>query len=625
MKRLLIICLLIVPIVASAQESQLTKRQSKKRIARLAELQRQYREIRYLPEGDIVIVSDSNYRDGVVDLSGREILPCQYHIHSFYDSPLLLVENDSLQGFLNRNGEWVLPMVYDASDDCTCGIEYLFSGGYTLVSLHGKFGAVDPNGNFIVPCIYDRFFLIDSANRHLVFCYPSDINDGAFITDMQGNLLYGPFQDINPFNEGLAAVMIGNRYGFIDTTGRIVIPCQYDEVRGGTRVIGFNNGYACVAKDGRYFFIDHDGNPLSNQEKSGFEPLCMLQDLILVHIRADYSSYGAVDKAGRVVIPLRYSGFGMLNNNSLFMQTDDKTDFYTLQGQFITSFREIQINEDLESFNTVSPFFAAQRDSLWGIVDSSLNTVIPFRYRYASYIGHGYCYLLTSDGLCHIVDMTGKTLLTAPVTGFWPVTTDLFSFFAYTPDSHSNSNYRYLQGYIDIYGNSTSDRKQARLLKEAARHRAEQYRNPVPQQTAASCETQSFEPSDDDQVFVVTEESPQFPGGDSALYMYLCTNIVYPDQARKEGIEGMVIVSFVVDTDGTITNTRILRDIGGGCGNVAVDVVRNMPPWTPGKVQGKSVRSIFNLPLLFQLSDDSGDDGMTKEERCQKQYSTWKK
>lgn len=86
-----------------------------------------------------------------------------------------------------------------------------------------------------------------------------------------------------------------------------------------------------------------------------------------------------------------------------------------------------------------------------------------------------------------------------------------------------------------------------------------------------------------------------------ALYKYLASNIHYPALAKENNITGKVYVTFVVEKDGSIANPRILRDIGGGCGQEAIRVVKSMPKWKPGKQRGKAVRVQFNLPVSFNL------------------------
>jgi periplasmic protein TonB len=104
------------------------------------------------------------------------------------------------------------------------------------------------------------------------------------------------------------------------------------------------------------------------------------------------------------------------------------------------------------------------------------------------------------------------------------------------------------------------------------------------------------------QIFTVVESMPSFPGGEAARIEYLNNNIKYPQMARESGIQGRVFVTFVVERDGSVTDVKVLRGIGGGCDEEAVRVIQNMPKWEPGKQRGKPVRVQFNMPILFKLN-----------------------
>jgi TonB family protein len=109
------------------------------------------------------------------------------------------------------------------------------------------------------------------------------------------------------------------------------------------------------------------------------------------------------------------------------------------------------------------------------------------------------------------------------------------------------------------------------------------------------------EPETTDEVFDEVEVSPEFAGGMEAMSQYLAENIQYPEQAKADGVEGRVMVGFVVEKDGSITDAEVLRGIGGGCDEEALRVVNAMPNWTPGKQNGEAVRTRFNLPVVFKL------------------------
>jgi periplasmic protein TonB len=110
------------------------------------------------------------------------------------------------------------------------------------------------------------------------------------------------------------------------------------------------------------------------------------------------------------------------------------------------------------------------------------------------------------------------------------------------------------------------------------------------------------EPPEEEEIFRVVEARPEFPGGDAALYAFLYKNMTYPGLAKEAGISGKVYVTFVVEKDGSITDVRVLRGIGGGCDEEAMRVVKNMPRWTPGKQRNIPVRVQFILDVKFTLS-----------------------
>lgn len=106
---------------------------------------------------------------------------------------------------------------------------------------------------------------------------------------------------------------------------------------------------------------------------------------------------------------------------------------------------------------------------------------------------------------------------------------------------------------------------------------------------------------DQSPVFVIVDEMPDYPGGENERNRFLATNIVYPEQATKYGIQGTVNVQFIIDTEGYVTNVKVLRGIGGGCDEESVRVVKLMPKWKPGKQNGKSVNVLFNMTITFGL------------------------
>lgn len=116
-------------------------------------------------------------------------------------------------------------------------------------------------------------------------------------------------------------------------------------------------------------------------------------------------------------------------------------------------------------------------------------------------------------------------------------------------------------------------------------------------------------------IFVFTEQQPAFPGGEAAMMDFLKANIIYPQSEMKNGVWGTVFVTFVVGEDGGISEVREARGVKGGPGLTveAIRVVKKMPRWTPGKVDGRPVAVQYNLPIRFALGS-RGKNGKTDKD-----------
>lgn len=102
-------------------------------------------------------------------------------------------------------------------------------------------------------------------------------------------------------------------------------------------------------------------------------------------------------------------------------------------------------------------------------------------------------------------------------------------------------------------------------------------------------------------IFTVVEQMPMYPGGDAALMGYLRDNIKYPTVAAENGVQGRVVVGFVVERDGSITDVNILRGVDPSLDREAMRVVKSMPRWNPGKQNGSAVRVKYQVPVSFRL------------------------
>ena len=104
-----------------------------------------------------------------------------------------------------------------------------------------------------------------------------------------------------------------------------------------------------------------------------------------------------------------------------------------------------------------------------------------------------------------------------------------------------------------------------------------------------------------DPVRIYTEEMPEFPGGEKAMQAFIDQEVKYPDVARKNGITGTVLVEFVVEKDGSISNAKTKVPLFPECDKEAIRCVMAMPKWKPGKDMGKPVRCSYQVPVTFRL------------------------
>ena len=110
----------------------------------------------------------------------------------------------------------------------------------------------------------------------------------------------------------------------------------------------------------------------------------------------------------------------------------------------------------------------------------------------------------------------------------------------------------------------------------------------------------------DDEVFTIVENMPEFPGGQEALYQFLAKNVVYPPEAKKNGIQGRVFVNFTVGKDGVVRDVKIVRGVHKLLDEEAMRVIKAMPNWNPGTQKGIAVAVSYNLPINFVFTTKKG-------------------
>jgi TonB family protein len=115
-------------------------------------------------------------------------------------------------------------------------------------------------------------------------------------------------------------------------------------------------------------------------------------------------------------------------------------------------------------------------------------------------------------------------------------------------------------------------------------------------------ERQSLEKPDKDGIYQMAEKMPQFPGGEKALLEYIGHNLKYPRIAQRNGIQGRVIIRFVIDEEGKVKNVNVLRGLDADCDYEALRVITNLPNFIPAEQKGEKVSVYFTIPITFRLN-----------------------
>jgi len=118
----------------------------------------------------------------------------------------------------------------------------------------------------------------------------------------------------------------------------------------------------------------------------------------------------------------------------------------------------------------------------------------------------------------------------------------------------------------------------------------------------------------DEDVFYVVEEMPEFPGGEKEMRKYIANNINYPEDAQKKNIKGKVFVSFVIGKNGNVKDAMIERGVAPSIDKEALRVVSSLPKWNPGKQRGETVNVKFTIPINFQLDSEKNNVESTEDE-----------
>lgn len=282
-----------------------------------------YDRVGFPKEGRIIVVRGN--RAGYCDMQGREVIPLQYfNVDSFREGcAAVLVEVDSLTRmctFIDTNGRQLFPPIFENLE--------AFHNGYALVQRYQRWGIIDHTGREVLPVMYEQmtslfdttlFFAGDSSGLALfdgnfkpitqpVYNWSGGIADGRILVrrgrrfgflDRQGReVIPCQYDNARSFSHGRAAVQIGAKHGIIDTNGHIILPIDYDDRTPKGEKYAYHDGLALVEKDGRLGYVDLDGHlaiPFHFDEAYSFS-----EGLASVHWG---DGWGYIDTLGNIFMP----------------------------------------------------------------------------------------------------------------------------------------------------------------------------------------------------------------------------------------------------------------------------------------------------------------------------------
>lgn len=586
MKRILIVILLALPLWACAQPQSkpLSKHQSRARLVRIADSLRVQQVVleNVYPEGYMLVgrVEGSRTQYGVMDFDGRMLMPCMYDaICGLWNDGLCAVAKDSLVGFVNSRFEWVVAPKYQFELEEGLYEDISLGSGLYVVMQHDKYGLIDSTGREVMPCQYDYLYPIGYKDWVLEYR-----GSNPRLIDFSGNEVpafsHLELEGLGP--EGCFVFSGGNHlHGLVDTLGRVVMP---PVATCGSVTPVCNRLPICEgALNGYCDMHGREVIPMKYSRTSSFNP----QGFAYV-MEGDKGFL--IDTNGNVIRQLP-AGQGWMRGKYLELYPDEYNSGRVLliDAHGDTAAWYDDIDEAEYPDNDAPHLLSVEKEGKVGFADQNLNLLVPCRYKSGYVYGENMYVELDNGYLAHI-DRKGKVLFSGPYRDI---------------EALGNGWYFVNRTFLmDRWGNTTATESQ---LADVQRRFDKMMSKDNQVEPAGKVSLQSLpevaEDADTSMVFVMAEEMPEFPGGVDSLSAFLVRNIQYPQEAKENKIEGHVYVQFVVEKDGEVSHIRVLRDIGGGCGEEVQRVLRLMPRWTPGKERGKPIRCLFTLPVNFSSEE----------------------
>lgn len=623
----------------------------------------EYDEIYHVP-GDSIHIVKTDAKFGVIDQRNKLFIPMNFGMISFtrgrQDQPYLFAKvlnqanEKNKWGLINRKGDLVLPMQYEEVNvvypDLLAGrafrdsVLHFFDGhGHHLFDHIGRtanpgfdentveilrdksnrYYYIKKNGETY---FNDRFQNLSWTDGNLVICGEKDKTG---MINLRGDTIL-PFQyaKIRSFGDGNFLVeSVGDLNGLVNSEGKFLfLPSKQTIQKWQNKA---ESAYTVRREGQRYTdLVDRYGKlivadcrvQLVSTSQWGLESNEQKWDYMKVGFEST-GKYGLYSSDGTCIIPIEYHDIKYFTSEYPILANLNNYEDYNKNRMFAFDLTGKKLLPDRfrTLYYTRNPRVLIANENqhfYWGFVNMDKPEEAKFIYDGINDLGNGY--FTTKKG--NDFQLLNADLKSLKIENFTNITQPVRQYFdqfrqqnlpgiliaiGYRPDAptpfainHKGKSFPFeplptQKTGIDLSNTGTGAVKKAdevAVEEEAAEVVVEQL---APPPALAKPKDEDFVP--------YPQKRPVFPGGEPALFKYIAEHLEYPELARENKITGTVIVTFDIEKDGSLTNIRVTKDIGGNCGKEAMRIVSTLPKWIPAEHNGQKVKTFFDLPVTFAL------------------------
>lgn len=347
----------------------------------------EYEDGESFENGLAIVARDNQY--GLIDRTNKAVVPLQYDLVGKFNSGLALVANDTAYGYVNKNGNLVVPLQLEYATD--------FVNGFAVIDQDGKKGIINTLGRVVVPA---RYSWLENFNPFMVLRAKKDSAYG--LIDSKGaEILAFEYDRIGEFGEALALIAKGDKYGYANSKGEVVVPLKYD-YRSEALVWGkYENGYVKFHKKTKYGILDTKGEEIF---PAIFEDVGKYSGTELIAVKKR-GKWGYSDQNLRLALPYKYelaetfvNGKGKVKLESAWQLIDEK-------GKFL-------LDSAYDEIKYLDSMMVVRAGDKWGIIDWDLQPLVPIEYDKVLPFKFRFVQLIKKDEI-HYYDPKKKLIIAA--------------------------------------------------------------------------------------------------------------------------------------------------------------------------------------------------------------------